>query len=137
MNTLSCRNNLSGIEDVLADFFGRENFFNNFNFTPLTDVIETKEGYELKIDLPGFEDKDISVRVEKGILKISGKIEEEKETEENKFIVRERTGKKFERNFRLPEKAISEAIEAKLDKGVLKIVIKKGEEEKARTIEIK
>ena len=41
-------------------------------WTPATDVVETKDGFKLSIDLPGFNKSDIKVNVEDGVLSVSG-----------------------------------------------------------------
>ena len=116
-------------------FGNLDEFFNqafNFGPNPVSRVpdsyrYETDEHYRLRLDLPGFSKEDINLSLEDGQLKVSAKTESE-----DAF----RT--EFDRVFDLPEDANPDEVTAKLEDGVLDLVIQKvAETEPAvRTIEI-
>ena len=44
-----------------------------------TDIKETEKEYELAIDMPGFDKKDITLSLENGYLRVEAKREEKEE----------------------------------------------------------
>jgi HSP20 family protein len=104
---------------------------------PAVDVKEGKHSFQLKVDLPGIDKKDINISMERGILSIQGERSEEKKEEGDNYYRVERISGKFYRQFALPETADSEKIQANLNKGVLEVIIPKKEIAKPKSIEIK
>ena len=100
------------------------------------DVVRHENDVTLRIDVPGVDPEQIEVTVDRGILTISGKREEER-AENDKFIVRERTMGAFTRRMRLPETLNAEAVEASYDNGVLEVRIPVLEQAKPRKIEVR
>lgn len=90
---------------------------------PTTDVY-TNDGNELVIEahLPNFENDDIEVNVDNGILVIQAEKHEKEEDKSRKYVVRE-SSSSFYRRMQLPERADSEKIQAHLEDGILKVVI--------------
>jgi len=109
---------------------------------PSVDITENKEAYALEVELPGLTEKDIDVKVEDNRLIISS-VNEEKEvqetskTEENKFLLKERSNFAFSRSFILPKDANAEEISGSFKNGVLTVSIKKSPEKQPRSIKIK
>ena len=135
MNALTLFNkNL--IDNLFEDF--DTNFWDATSYSPNTDVVEHKDNYEIRVDVPGFEEKDLNIELKNGYLKISGKIEKtnEEKDEGKKYIIKERCYSKFERTFKLPENTNAEKVDAKLKNGVLNIKVEKKEEEKPKSIKI-
>ena len=108
---------------------------------PPVDVRETDHAYLIEAELPGFDEKQISVHVEGGKLTIeSGKVEENKEDKPDKdgnYLIRERRKVSFSRSFTLPENADTEAVSAAFKNGILSLEIKKRTGNTKRLIEIK
>ena len=123
-----------------------DDFFNDF-FTgtdlPATNVKETKKAFKIEISAPGFEKENVSIEVEKNILRITAEMDsnvEEEKDEDEKVWRREFTSAAFERSFVLPENIDTENITAKAKSGVLKITLPKKEnapEKVVKQIEIK
>lgn len=125
--------------DQLAEHrFGRlsENENGVYDWRPAVDVVEEKDGFVLRADLPGVSVEDIDVRMEKGVLTISG--ERSRESTENTEGLRrfERTTGKFFRRFSLPETTDADGIKARSVNGILEIRIPKQPEVQARRIAI-
>jgi len=91
-----------------------------------TDIIEYKDRYEMKINLPNIEKDNIKLTLEDGYLKVEASFEEKSE-EERKYIFRERKYGSFARSYYVGEEVKYDDINAKLDKGVLTLNIKKVE----------
>jgi HSP20 family protein len=100
------------------------------------DVVRHETDVTLKLDVPGIDPEQLEVSVDRGILTISGKREEER-TENDKFFVRERTMGTFTRRLRLPETLDAEAVEASYANGVLEVKVPVLEQAQPRKIEIR
>jgi len=100
------------------------------------DVVRHENDVTLRLDVPGIDPEQIEVTVDRGILTISGKREEER-TENDKFFVRERTMGTFTRRLRLPETLNADAVEASYANGVLEVRIPVTEQAKPRKIEVR
>ena len=106
-------------------------------FAPSFDVKETKDGYLFKADLPGVKEKDLEIALTGNRLTVSGRREEEKKEEGERFYTWERSSGAFTRTFTLPEGVDADHAQAELKEGVLTISIAKRPEVKARKIELK
>jgi HSP20 family protein len=93
----------------------------------------------IEAELPGVEEKDVSVTLANGLLTIKGEKKEQHEEKGETHYLSERSFGMFERSLRLPDTIDETKVEAKFDKGVLKITAaKKPEAVKAeRKIEVK
>lgn len=107
--------------------------------TPPVDIVEKDNAYEVSADLPGFDEKNIEVKLVNGSLCIKGERKAEKEEKKEGYYHSEREFGAFERRFELPESVDSTKIEANLNKGVLTVTLpKKPEAQKpVKKIEIK
>ena len=103
---------------------------------PALDVVRHEGDVTLKLDVPGIDPEQLEVSVDRGILTISGKREEER-TENDKFFVRERTMGTFTRRLRLSENLNADAVEASYDNGVLEVRIPVTEQAKPRKVEVR
>lgn len=105
------------------------------------DVDVRDEGTCLVIEaeIPGVEEKDVSVTLADGLLTIAGEKKTEKEEKKDNYYLSERTFGSFRRSLRLPDSIDESKVEARFDKGVLKITATKRPEavKSERKIEIK
>ena len=100
---------------------------------------ENTNAITVEAELPGVDEKDVSVTLANGVLTIKGEKKSEKEEKSDNYYLAERSFGSFERSIRLPDTVDDAKVEAKFDKGVLKVTAaKKPEAVKAeRKIEIK
>ena len=103
---------------------------------PAVDVLESKDSYLIRAELPGMKREDIKVEVKDGTLVLSGERKSEKPAEGVEYRHVERVAAKFWRSFSLPETAKPDGIEATYKDGILEIRVPKAEEAKPRQIEI-
>ena len=103
---------------------------------PAVDVLESKDAYLIRAELPGMKREDINVEVKDGTLVLSGESKSEKPAEGVEYRHVERVAAKFWRSFTLPENAKQDGIEASYKDGILEIRVAKAEEAKPRQIEI-
>jgi len=114
----------------------REDSLSTSSFAPAVDVYEDEHQVNLKIDVPGIDEKDIDVRVEGNTLTVHGERKIEKEEKEENYRRVERQYGSFTRNFTLPTTVDSEKVSATYDKGVLKIALPKKAEAKPKQIKV-
>ena len=98
-----------------------------------TDIKDTKEGYELDIELPGYNKEDVSAELKDGYLTISAstKSDEGEKDENGKYIRRERYYGSCSRSFYVGEAITQEDIKARFENGILKLFVPKKEEKPA------
>lgn len=95
-----------------------------------TDVKETEDGFELEMDLPGFDKDEIKVSLEKGYMTVSAQKElnqDEKDAETGKYIRRERYAGACQRSFFVGEDLTEEDIKGEFKHGILKLCVPKKE----------
>jgi len=126
------------IKDVMNTSFSDlvdEQFVNS---RPAVNVIEDENGYQLEVAIPGLTKKDIDLNVEKDILTLSAKKEEEttKEDEKDKtnYKRREFNYAGFKRSFHLNETIDTKAIAATYKNGILLVSLPKKAEVKEEEI---
>ncbi|MBS0525661.1 MAG: Hsp20/alpha crystallin family protein [Proteobacteria bacterium] len=107
--------------------------------SPAVDIVEKDKAYEVTADVPGFDEKNIEVKVVNGSLSIKGERQAEKEEKKKDYYLSEREFGSFERSFPLPEGVDREKIEATVKKGILTVTLPKTPEActPAKKIEVK
>ena len=115
--------------DLFDNFFGDDDFFSKKERSLMkTDIKELKDKYEIKMDLPGYEKDNIDIALNDGYLEVSAKVEkEENNSEEEKFVRRERFYGECSRSFYVGDEIKEEDIEAEFKNGILKIEVPKKE----------
>ena len=94
-------------------------------FSPHIDVVENDTEIRISAELPGMEEKDIEVSVNKESLSIKGEKKEEKEDKAKGYYRMERSYGSFSRTIPLPVEVETEKVEAKFKNGVLSITLPK------------
>ena len=115
---------------------GREENLNNTSFAPPVDVYEDEHSVNLKIEVPGVDEKDIDVRIENNVLTVHGERKFEREEKQENFRRVERQYGSFTRTFTLPTTVDAEKVSASYDKGILKIALPKKAEAKPKQIKV-
>jgi HSP20 family protein len=106
---------------------------------PELDVRENAKSVVIEAELPGVEEKDVSVTLANGVLTIKGEKKDQREEKDETHYFSERSFGAFERSLQLPDTIDETEVEASFSKGVLTITAaKKPEAVKAgRKIEIR
>src|SRR5687768_4490506 len=122
--------------------FGNDLFDENFDrswvqptmskWYPAVDILESKDSYLIRAELPGMKREDINVEVKDGTLVLSGESKSEKPAEGVEYRHVERAAAKFWRSYSLPETAKQDGIEATYKDGILEIRVPKAEQAKQR-----
>lgn len=95
------------------------------DWAPAVDIVEEKDRFILRADIPGVAREDIDVSMEDGILTIAGERQTQKHEEAEGVKRFERVSGKFYRRFTLPETAAAEGIAARSANGILEVTIPK------------
>jgi HSP20 family protein len=103
---------------------------------PAMDLVETREYFVLKADLPGMTENDISVEVENNVLTISGERKTEHEAEAEGYYRIERASGAFSRSLTLPEGIDADAVKARFEGGVLEVRVPKPLDVQPRRVQI-
>lgn len=92
---------------------------------PLMNLEDTGKEFILSLEMPGIKKEDVNIEVSETTLEISA--ESEIEEEDKNYLRKERNISRFYRGMDLPDEVKTDKIEAKLEKGVLKITLPKKE----------
>jgi HSP20 family molecular chaperone IbpA len=105
-------------------------------FSPAIDILETKNDLRLYADMPGVDQKSISITVEQGVLTIQGNVDttpiEGFELDYQEYDVGD-----YQRTFTLTDTVDQNKISANYKNGVLELILQKAEKTKPKRIEIK
>ncbi|MDA0680216.1 MAG: Hsp20/alpha crystallin family protein [Proteobacteria bacterium] len=106
------------------------------DWAPAVDIVEEKDRFVLRADLPGVIPEDIDINTDKGVLSLSGSRTSKTSEESERVQHLERFSGRFYRRFKLPETANAEDISATSANGILEIVIAKLPRASARRIAV-
>lgn len=102
-------------------------------WAPAVDVHEDASNLVLFADLPGVEEKDVSISIDKNVLTLRGERRLETAGEAQRV---ERVQGTFSRSFTLPPTVDAERITATLRAGVLSVTLPKKTEAQPRQIKV-
>ncbi len=102
---------------------------------PLMRFNETDSAFEMRLSLPGVEQKGLQVEVENNTLVIEAK-RNDPEHAEMKCIRQEFPVVDYQAAYELPDDVDTSAINAKLSNGILTVTLKKREAAKPRRISV-
>lgn len=105
-------------------------------FQPKVDIKETADSFLIAADLPGMSKNQVNIDIDQGRLTISGERSEEKVADGGNSHRIERTFGRFERSFQLPTGVNEEQIQARLEDGVLEVLVPKPQIAKAKSVAI-
>ncbi len=105
------------------------------------DIRETTKEVEIQVELPGIDPAAVDIKVEDGVLTISGEKKFEGAAEPKKddpqYLRVERYYGQFSRSFVVPRYVDATAVTAEYAAGILTLKLPKREETKPRKIEVK
>lgn len=155
-------NELSFLDSLFDNFDGVYGGNYRGSYVPKVDVKETKYAYTLDMELPGRNEGDVDIQLDRNVLTISskntekiekkaekcdehntdknsknGKDEKCEKADEPKWLIRERKVCGFSRSFSLPNDANGEEISAAFKNGVLTVVIPRKAVNVPKRIQIK
>jgi HSP20 family protein len=139
----AARNPLSLLRKEMDDLIARvwdgerERGWFEATFAPSVDLVEADNAFEVRMDIPGLEPKDIEVQVHGNAVTISGQRKEEKEERGKTFHRLERRSGSFSRTLSLPCIVNEDEVAADYTQGVLTVKLPKCEQEKPKRVTVK
>jgi len=136
---------VSQLQNEINRVFGNLNDADSSSATaewaPAVDVLEYSDRFQLLLDVPGVEPKEVEITLDNGVLSISGTRNEEKTvaskgTEQAQQQRIERRMGRFYRRFILPDTVDADHVNASGRNGVLEIVIPKQPKAQPRRIAV-
>ena len=128
------------LSNVFEEWFGNDLLKGNNIMVPKTNIIENDDHYLIELSVPGHQKSDFDIKVDRKLLVVSNDQQNDQESTQGGYIVREFSKNSFTKTFSLSNSIDSENISAKCTDGILSIIMPKREEAKskpARKIEIK
>ena len=132
------------VENMFEDFFAPTTsagapprWPNDGIATPSLDVTENEKAFQVQIDMPGVKKEDVKVDIDRQRISIEAESRHEETQREGESVVyTERTARKFMRSFALPAEVDDATAEARMEDGVLTLILpkKSGSEGKRLTI---
>lgn len=127
----------SWLPDVFNDFFDTE-FMPKTNATaPAINVKENESEYEVEVAAPGMTKDDFNVHInEDGDLsiKMESKKEQKEEDKKSHYLRREFAYSKYEQTLILPDDVDKDKISAKVNDGVLSVMLPKTKKEENKVV---
>lgn len=108
------------------------------DWVPSVDINEFDDKFQLFVDVPGVDPKDVDITLESGVLTITGERFAQAEKAEESIVSRraERGTGRFYRRFILPETVDADKVKATDRHGVLEIMIPKQAKAQPRRIKV-
>lgn len=105
-------------------------------WAPAVDMYETKDEAVVSVDLPGVNEKDVSVTITGDVLTLKGERRQVNEMKQDDYYRIERWFGKFERSLPLSVPVEADKVKAAFRDGVLTIRLPKAEEVRPKQIKI-
>jgi len=107
-------------------------------YLPRVDILSNENGILILADVPGVNEEDIDITVEKDVLTINGYVSSTTPVPEGYELAYNEYGVgDYQRSFTLPDEIDRNGIEASLNHGVLRVELPKAPEAQARKITVK
>lgn len=104
-------------------------------YVPPVDIIENADAILLIADMPGVDEKNVDITLEKGVLTISGTIEPEKHAG-HRITYAEYDIGDYQRSFSISDEIDNDTIQATVKDGVLRLTLPKAEPAKPKKIAV-
>jgi HSP20 family protein len=124
------------MEDAVIGSHSHGRVFDD-TWSPLVDAYETGEEFVLAVEIPGVEQNQIDLQITNHVLSIRGQRNPCSELSKQVFYRLERPSGSFERQFTLPEDVDTNAVQAKLNAGVLTVTLPKTRRRRPFKVEVK
>ncbi len=125
--------------DPFFDLFFQPEKRTNHRYLMSTDILDKKDHYEMKVNLPDVKKEDLNVSLENGYLNIEVNVNTAKQEKEEDYILNERSCGTYSRRYYVGQDVEMKDISGKLENGLLTLNIQKVNEEavkKSHQIEI-
>ena len=94
-------------------------------FMPVADMYEDDNHLELRLEVPGVDEKDLEISIQENVLTVKGERELENNEKSENFVRQERAYGKFARSFTLPSSVDPDHVDANYVNGILHVRLRK------------
>ena len=127
-------------QDFMPTLFNELMNIGNSNYTnPQMNVIESKDNYKVQLLVPGLKKEDLKISIDTEgnlVVEMSKENKVEEKRDECRYLRREFSVEQFRQTLMLPEDIHREQITAKVENGILDIVIPRvTKEEKQKLVQ--
>ena len=129
----------SRINDLFEETFGRPRLPHTSSsgvWYPPVDILESKDFYLIRAELPGIKKEDFNLELKDGMLTLSAERKFEEPEDGVEYHRVERVAGKFSRSFYLPQTVKHDGIKASYRDGILEVHVPKAEEAKPKQISV-
>ena len=116
-------------QDFMPTLFNELMNWNDTTYsTPRMNIMETKDNYKLELCIPGLTKEDVKLNIDAEgtlVVEMVKETKNEKKNEEMRYLRHEFSVEHFRQTVMLPEDIHKEQISAKVENGILDIVIPK------------
>ena len=116
-------------QDFMPTLFNELMNWNDTNYsTPRMNIMETKDNYKLELCIPGLTKDDVKLSIDTEgnlVVEMTKETKNEKKNEEMRYLRHEFSVEHFRQTVMLPEDIHREQISAKVENGILDIIIPK------------
>ena len=122
------RNSDSWLPDIFNDFFDNSWMERPTYTAPAINVMENEKEYEVELAAPGLTKEDFKVHVDEQNnlhIEMEKKAENKEGKKHGRYLRREFSYEKFQQMLLLPDDVDAEKIEAKVEHGVLNVLLPK------------
>ena len=144
MNSLIPRQPFGGLmslhramNHMLGSALVRPPLFGPLGIDLALDMYETNGDFVVKATMSGVEPEDIHISVLGDALTIRAEIKAEKNVEEHRYLLRERSHGNFSRTITLPSGVEADKAQAEFEQGMLTLTIPKSRKAKTNSIQVK
>ena len=127
------RRNQTWLPDIFNDFFDNDWMVRTNATAPAINVLENENSYEIEVAAPGMKKEDFKVHIDENgnlAIEMEKKVDEKDEKKNGHYLRREFSYSKFQQTMVLPDDVQRDKISAKVEHGVLNVVIPKVEKAK-------
>ena len=127
------RKNQNWLPDIFNDFFDNDWMVRTNATAPAINVLENENSYEIEVAAPGMKKEDFKVHIDENgnlAIEMEKKVDEKDEKKNGHYLRREFSYSKFQQTMVLPDDVQRDKISAKVEHGVLNVVIPKVEKAK-------
>ncbi len=122
------RNSDNWLPDIFNDFFDNSWMERPTYTAPAINVLENENEYEVELAAPGLTKEDFRVHVDEQNnlhIEMEKKTENKEGKKHGRYLRREFSYEKFQQTLLLPDDVDAEKIEAKVEHGVLNVLLPK------------
>jgi HSP20 family protein len=126
------------INNAFSGIAGGDSSSVTADWIPAVDITEYADRFELEVDLPGIDVKDVDITLDNNVLTLAGERKQEKSVGDQESLNhrRERGNGRFYRRFILPDTVDEGGVKASGRNGVLQISIPKQPKAQPRKIKV-